>query len=217
MAKWRSSGGLEGTPSFGKGKQEGIKAFFDKNIIQQYVDDFQTQFGIPRDRLWTNVADVLVAGESTRWRWIKQVGRHGMQEQAEPEPRIKEMLRYIAATDREISVPCGRDIVLRSLAATLTHIRAQLPGYAGQEINAREVELLRFALEHPGYIDRERGITETMIEKMRGDINHALGIASSYSLVEEVRGIIKAWRPCWVLLIESIPYQWIYYKHAKLQ
>ena len=61
---------------------------------------------------------------------------------ADPQPRIREMLRYIAATNQKVSVPAGREIVLRSLAATLIHVRAQLPGYTDQTITACEVELL---------------------------------------------------------------------------
>jgi hypothetical protein len=216
MAKRGSAGDPPGMPSLGKAKQKAVKAFFDQNIIQQYVDDFQRQFGLPRDRLWTHAAQVLGAPKTTGWRWATQVGRHGMQKQADPQPRINEMLRYIAATGQTINMPCGQDIVLRSLAATLIYIRAQLPRYAGEVIDAREVELMRFALEHPVYIDPERGITEKMIGKMRSDIGHTLRITDSYTedkAVAEVKRIIKFWRASWDILIqeESLTYHWIYY------
>ena len=142
MAKGRSNGGLEGTPSFGRSKQKQVRAFFDNNVVQQYVDDFQNQLGLSRVSLWQDAAVVLVVGKTTLWRQIKKVGRHGMQGGADPQPRIREMLRYIAATDQKVSVPAGREIVLRSLAATLIHVRAQLPGYTDQTITACEVELL---------------------------------------------------------------------------
>jgi hypothetical protein len=192
------------------------KKYFDNNVLGQYLDDFQGQFGMTRDRLWAHVAVVLVVGKSTGWRWFKQVGRLGMQESADPDPMIKPMLRYIAATNRKIAVPEGRDVVLRSLAATLTYIRAQSPGSGGEEITAREVELLRYAMEHRGYIDKERGITEKMIDRMQADIGHALRITGDRSKCEavaEVRRVVKDWLPTWLLLTEALPYMWIYYNH----
>lgn len=218
MAKKVLPGGMEGTPSFGGAEQKAVRKFFDNDIIQQYVHAFQAQFGLPRDRLWMMIAQLLVAPKTTKWRSLKNLGRHGMQGQSEPEPRIKELLRYVAATDHKISMPRGRDIVLRSLGATLIYIRSQLPGYTGEMINAHEVELLRYALEHPGYLDRERGITEQMIAKMQADIGHALRITDTCKVdktVAEVGHIIKAWLPSWAILIQSLPYHWIYYNNAR--
>ena len=57
-----------------------------------------------------------------------------------------------------------------------------------------------------------------MIDKMQDEIGHTLRHIRSRSASEAVgtvRLIIKAWRPSWLVLELSLPYQWIYYKYEK--
>src|SRR4051794_18598257 len=95
-----------------------IKTFFDHEIVNQYILAIQVQFGVPGDQLWEDVARTLVISGTTKWRRILKVGRHGTQVLGRPEPRLIDILRYIAATGSNVTLPRGRDVVLRSLAVT---------------------------------------------------------------------------------------------------
>ena len=113
-----------------KNSLEEIREHFDAAIINTYIHDIQSQFGLSNDRLWGDVAEKLVISKSTQRRRILRVGRHGTTEDASPDPRLIDLFRYLAATGHVVTLPRGRDVVLRSLASTLTHIRSRLPGYA---------------------------------------------------------------------------------------
>ena len=56
---------------------------------------------------------------------------------------------------------------------------------------------MRYALEHPAYLDMDGGVVGRMAQKMHSDIGHALRDpdASPAGVAEEVRRLIKHWRP----------------------
>lgn len=195
-------------------EEERTRRLFDSEIINHYINDIQTQLGMTNDRLWEHIAELLVTSGTTKWRRILKAGRHGTGGQGKPEPRLADLLRYLAATGRQIALPSGRDVVLRSLATTLVYIRSQLPGYTRETISAREVEQLRYVLEHPAYLDPAEGVSWRMIEKMRCDISHTFNDRSAHPdiILQEVRRLVRSWRPSWALLIQALPYRWIYYK-----